>query len=219
MTSPPVPPSKKTGSQSLMNREEDASPAAAAFSSVSGVLGGFSMTLVVLALSPQVISSDISKDWIVATILLSAGLYIYASSIFANAMSFEDRAVKYHVFNSALKSFHIANLLSSLGLLLLTVQFQLLMARIAAGSIALLAFRVAIINILPSSQAGNDIIALCSLSGMKIKRRAIIQSMEFHLKKQKLFLMIFSMLTSMIQITLRMRSDTSLLENQVEDDC
>ena len=76
-----------------MNREEDASPAAAAFSSVSGVLGGFSMTLVVLALSPQVISSDISKDWIVATILLSAGLYIYASSIFANAMSFEDRAV------------------------------------------------------------------------------------------------------------------------------
>ena len=48
-----------------MKREEGASPAVAAFSSVSGVLGGLSMTLVVLALSPQVISSDIGKDWIV----------------------------------------------------------------------------------------------------------------------------------------------------------
>jgi hypothetical protein len=133
-----------------MNREEDASPAAAAFSSVSGVLGGFSMTLVVLALSPQVISSDIGKDWIVAIILLSAGLYIYASGIFANAISFKDKAVKYHVFNSALTSFHIANLLSSLGLLLLTFQFNLLVAKIAAASIALLAFRVAIINIFSS---------------------------------------------------------------------
>ena len=48
-----------------MKREEGASPAVAAFSSVSDVLGGFSMTLVVLALSPQVISSDIGKDWII----------------------------------------------------------------------------------------------------------------------------------------------------------
>jgi hypothetical protein len=136
-----------------MNREEDASPAAAAFSSVSGVLGGFSMTLVVLALSPQVISSDIGKDWIVAIILLSAGLYIYASGIFANAISFKDKVVKYHVFNSALASFHIANLLSSLGLLLLTFQFHLLIAKIAAASIALFAFRVAIINMFSSSSS------------------------------------------------------------------
>ncbi len=141
-----------------MNREEDASPAAAAFSSVSGVLGGFSMTLVVLALSPQVISSDTSKDWIVAIILLSAGLYIYASGIFANAISFKDKSVKYHVFNSALTSFHIANLLSSLGLLLLTFQFHLLVAKIAAASIALLAFRVAIINIFATPPVSSDII-------------------------------------------------------------
>lgn len=128
-------------------REKDASPAAAAFSSVAGVLGGFSITIVILALTPGSIASNSGKDWIVASVLLSAGLYIYSSGIFANSISFEDKKVKYRVFNSALAFFHLSNLLLSIGILLLTFQFPLFLARIVAIVIVFCAFIVATINV------------------------------------------------------------------------
>lgn len=128
-------------------REKDASPAAAAFSSVAGVLGGFSITIVILALTPGSIASNSGKDWIVASVLLSAGLYIYSSGMFANSISFEDKKVKYRVFNSALAFFHLSNLLLSIGILLLTFQFPLFLARIVAVAIVFCAFIVATINV------------------------------------------------------------------------
>ncbi|ACC84430.1 hypothetical protein GNF10_00575 [Nostoc sp. UCD121] len=131
----------------LLARENDTSPTAGAFSSVSGVLGGFSITLVVLALTPGTIASNSGKDWIVALVLLSAGLYIYSSGIFANSISYKDEKVKQKVFKSALVLFHLSNLLLSVGLLLLTFQFPLLYAaRIAAMIIVFFAFVVAAIN-------------------------------------------------------------------------
>lgn len=131
----------------LLVRENDASPTAGAFSSVSGVLGGFSITLVVLALTPGTIASDIGKDWIIALVLLSAGLYIYSSSIFANSISYKDQKVKYRVFKSALVLFHLSNLFLSAGILLLTFQFPLFVARIVAIIIAFFAFVVATLNV------------------------------------------------------------------------
>lgn len=126
--------------------EEDISAAAAAFSSVSGVLGGFSVTIVVLALSPSVILSNSGKDWLVGIVLFSAGLYIYSSGIFANAIYFGDKQTKRAAFELARKAFHLANIFLSLGLLLLTFQFPLLVARIAAIIITFLAFWAATIN-------------------------------------------------------------------------
>lgn len=107
--------SSSSQNQELLNliREKDASPAAAAFSSVTGVLGGFSITIVVLALTPGTIASNSSKDWIASLVLLSAGLYLYSSDIFANSISFEDKKVKYKIFNFALLLFHLSNLLLS----------------------------------------------------------------------------------------------------------
>jgi hypothetical protein len=93
-----------------MFKAQDALPAAAAFSQVSGILGGFSVTIMVLALSPGVISNILSKDFVVGIVLLSAAVYIYSSGISATAISFDDGAVKYLVFRHVLKSFHLANL-------------------------------------------------------------------------------------------------------------
>ena len=50
-----------------LTREADTSSAAAAFSSVAGVLGGFSITIVVLALTPATITSNSGKDWVVGS--------------------------------------------------------------------------------------------------------------------------------------------------------
>lgn len=128
-------------------RESDTSSAAAAFSSVAGVLGGFSITIVVLALTPGTIVSDSGKDWIVGLVLLSAGLYIYSAGIFANSISFAAKKTKYTVFNVALVLFHLSNLLLSIGVLLLAFQFPLHVTRVAAVIITFFALLVVLSNI------------------------------------------------------------------------
>ena len=128
-------------------READTSSAAAAFSSVAGVLGGFSITIVVLALTPGTITSNSSKDWVVGLVLLSAGLYIYSAGIFANSISFAAKKTKYRVFNVALVLFHLSNLPLSIGVLLLAFQFPLHITRIAATIIAFFALLVVLSNI------------------------------------------------------------------------
>ena len=130
----------------VLAREADTSSAAAAFSSVAGVLGGFSITIVVLALSPGTIVSNSGKDWVVGLVLLSAGLYIYSAGIFANSISFAAKKTKYRVFNVALVLFHLSNLLLSIGVLLLAFQFPLHITRIAA-TIAFFALLVVLSNI------------------------------------------------------------------------
>lgn len=132
----------------LLTRESDVSPTASAFSSVSGVLGGFSITLVVLGLTPGMISNDKTKDLIVALVLLSAGLYIYASTIFANAISYKKEQVKQRVFKSGLVLFHLSNLCLSLGILIFTFQFPLFFTKIVAIVITLFAFVVAMFNLI-----------------------------------------------------------------------
>jgi hypothetical protein len=128
-------------------RESDTSSAAAAFSSVAGVLGGFSITIVVLALTPGTIVSDSGKDWVVGLVLLSAGLYIYSAGIFANSISFLTKKTKHAVFNVALILFHVSNLLLSVGVLLLTFQFPLHATRVAALIITVFALLVVLSNI------------------------------------------------------------------------
>lgn len=130
-----------------LSRESDTSSAAAAFSSVAGVLGGFSITIVVLALTPGTIVSDSGKDWIVGLVLLSAGLYIYSAGIFANSISFVAKKTKYTVFNVALVLFHLSNLLLSVGVLLLAFQFPLHVTRVAAVIITFFALIVVLSNI------------------------------------------------------------------------
>jgi hypothetical protein len=128
-------------------READTSSAAAAFSSVAGVLGGFSITIVVLALTPGTVASNSGKDWVVGLVLLSAGLYIYSAGIFANSISFAAKKTKYRVFSVALVLFHLSNLLLSIGVLLLAFQFPLHITRVAAVIIAFFALLVVLSNI------------------------------------------------------------------------
>ena len=130
-------------------RVKDISSAAAAFSQVTGILGGFAVTIVVLALSPGAFQDGAGKDWIVGIVLLGAAIYITASGLLANAMTFEDPRMSGSVFNVGIFLFHLGNLMLCVGILLTTFQIQMLISRVVAGMICLLAGWFAIINFFP----------------------------------------------------------------------
>jgi hypothetical protein len=131
------------------HRVKNISSAAAAFSQVTGVLGGFGVTIVVLALNPSTFPNGNGKDWIVGVVMLGAAIYITASGILANAMTFEDQRMRNSVFNLGIFLFHLGNLVLCVGILLTTFQFPMFVARIAARIICLIALWFAIINFLP----------------------------------------------------------------------
>ncbi|NEQ37894.1 MAG: hypothetical protein F6K40_17160 [Okeania sp. SIO3I5] len=133
--------------QELLRREQNLSQSASAFSSVSGVLGGFSITILVLCLTPKIITINSQKDWIVSLILISATFYIYSSGIFANSTSFKEKDKNRNVFNFGLVIFHSSNYILSSGILLLTFQFELFILRLVAIFITILSFLVMTINI------------------------------------------------------------------------
>ncbi|NEO52062.1 MAG: hypothetical protein F6K54_02575 [Okeania sp. SIO3B5] len=151
--------------QELLNREQNLSQPASAFSSVSGVLGGFSIAILVLCLNPQIIIINSNKDWIASLILISATFYIYSSGIFANSTSFKEKETKRKVFNFGLVIFHSSNYILSSGILLLTFQFELFILRIVAIFITISSFLVMIINIGAVSKRGlREIIKIALMS-------------------------------------------------------
>ncbi len=132
-----------------IRRVKDISSAAAAFSQVTGILGGFAITIVVLVLSPGILQNEIGKDWIVGVVLLGAAIYITASGLLANAMTFEDPRMSASVFNVGIFLFHLGNLTLCVGILLTTFQIEMFVSRIVAGIICFLAVWFAVINFYP----------------------------------------------------------------------
>jgi len=130
-------------------RVKDISSAAAAFSQVTGILGGFGVTIVVLALSPGTLPNSNGKDWIVGVVLLGATIYITSSGILANAMTFEDQRMSSAAFNLGIFLFHLGNLALCIGILLTTFQITMFVSRIVAGIVCLIAIWFATINFLP----------------------------------------------------------------------
>jgi hypothetical protein len=131
-------------------RIDDMSAPAAAFSQVSGVLGGFCITIVVLALSPSVIGNIVNKDRVVALVLLAGGLYIISSGTLANAMSFKKGYFQNKVFNFGILSFHIANIVLAFGIITLIDSFpELQLARIAGIIIFGVIIWYAVFNLFP----------------------------------------------------------------------
>jgi len=138
----------------LTRRITDISAAAGAFSQVTGLLGGFAVTIVVLALSPGTIPGSTGRDWIVAIVLLGAAVYITASGILANAMTFEDQRMRNNVFNVGIFLFHLGNLMLCVGILLTTFEFPMVVARYVAAAICAVGLWFAIINLAPVLFAG-----------------------------------------------------------------
>jgi hypothetical protein len=136
----------KTQNDRIPGLVEDISSTSSAFSQVAGILGGFSVTLVVLALSPGVISSNFGKDWVIGLILFSASLYILSSSYFANAISYEDKIIKTKIYVFTLRFFHLSNFLLSIGLLIFIFQFSLVISKIVAVLITVCASYIAFTN-------------------------------------------------------------------------
>lgn len=121
--------------------EEKVIQAGQAFSQVSGLLGGFSLTIMTLILSRLDIESKL-RDWTVAIFLLAAGVYIFAAGILANTIFKEQVA-----FDTGLLLFHLANLCLVIGLALFVFQLKLRVAMIVALILCLAGAAVAIQNL------------------------------------------------------------------------
>jgi|GEM_PF-6950953 len=133
--------------QSNSNRVKDISSAASAFSQVTGVLGGFSATILVLILTDLQIESVIIQDILTASFILSASIYIVSAGIFANATSYTGKS-GIGIFDAAVKLFHIGNLCLMVGLIIFIFQFTGTISRIVGVVILVFTFFVAAINLL-----------------------------------------------------------------------
>jgi hypothetical protein len=131
-------------------RSTDPGPVSGAFSSVSGVLGGFCITIVVLALTPNVIEHPKGRDLIAATLLAAAAIYIASAGILANAQNtlFLTHQIRRGAFITGIVLFHVANMVLSLGLVFIAFQFQLPATKVVSIIICAFATLVALANIL-----------------------------------------------------------------------
>lgn len=108
-------------SSDYLGTMEDFRASATAFSQLTGVLGGFSMTILVLVLS-LVQENKTARDWSAALLLLAATSYIYASGILANSMNVDAlaqvasnsesmRNFQNRIFTRGVIAFHTGNVL------------------------------------------------------------------------------------------------------------
>ncbi len=120
---------------------EDFRATATAFSQLSGVLGGFGFTILVLVLSPDFLkNSSTAKDWVIGLLLLAALAYVISSSFLANSMNslFIKRAeLRRSVFDLGLILSNIAHVILAVSLTVLVYQFSSTVALIAAVTIVL----------------------------------------------------------------------------------
>lgn len=135
---------------------EDFRATATAFSQLTGVLGGFSITILVLILS---FSSDhkAARDWSVALLLLAGTSYIYGSGTFANSMNVralawpsmnpgEIHSIQQNVFRTGLWGFHIGNVFLPAAIVIIIYQESLWIGVAASIIMSLVAARVVSIN-------------------------------------------------------------------------
>lgn len=140
----------QTGEEIPMGkRNGDLTAAAGAFTQVTGVLGGFAITMIVLLLSNNSAQSDVLYDGIIALLLAAAFIYIMASGVFANATSYDDPAVVDAVYNAAVRYFHIANLVPVISLFLLVARTAGILSILVGLLILLRTIQVAVVNLFP----------------------------------------------------------------------
>jgi hypothetical protein len=135
---------------------EDFRATATAFSQLTGVLGGFSMTILVLILA-LLEENKTARDWTVALLLLAATAYIFSSGVLANSMNVgafakwnfhpkEIRSVQQRVFRFGIGLFHIGNTFLPVAIVITVYQESLWIGLVASIVIVLLAATVVAIN-------------------------------------------------------------------------
>ena len=137
---------------------EDFRATATAFSQLSGVLGGFSITILVLILS-FLSENKVARDWSAALLLLAGTSYIYGSGMFANSMNVgalsrisrhprEVRSIQNRVFWTGLWGFHMGNVFLPAAIVITVYQESLWVGVAASIIMSLLAARVVTVNYL-----------------------------------------------------------------------
>jgi hypothetical protein len=137
---------------------EDLRATATAFSQLTGVLGGFSITILVLILG-LLGENKAARDWTVALLLFAATAYIYRSGILANSMNvsalaragshpMQIRETQQHVFNHGIEAFHVGNIFLPAAVVVTVYQESLWVGLAASALSSLLAAQVIRINIL-----------------------------------------------------------------------
>ncbi|MGE5141165.1 MAG: hypothetical protein ACM3JD_16980 [Rudaea sp.] len=129
---------------------DDFRASATAFSQLSGILGGFCFTILVLVLSPDFLKNNsTAKDWITGLLLLTALSYVVSSSFLANSMNslFIKKAKhRRRVFDVGLILSNVAHVLLAFSLAVLVFQFSSIVAWVAAVAIALIVLLNAAFN-------------------------------------------------------------------------
>jgi hypothetical protein len=137
----PIPPTQSDTSV-------DPGPAAVAFSAVSGVLGGFCITIFVLALTLIPSGSPVPRriDWLAAVFMFASAVYITSAGYLANAQNtlVHPNRIRRGVFAFGILLFHIGNLLLSVGFIL--IAYPLRITFVVSIIVCVFACYVAFIN-------------------------------------------------------------------------
>lgn len=148
---------------------DDFRATATAFSQLTGVLGGFSMTILVLVLG-FIGENKLSRDWTVALLLVAATAYIFAAGILANCMNVGVLAtlgkgripvfqLQLRAFSTGIRLFHLGNVFLPIAIVVTVYQESLLIGLIASIVIFLATLIVVAGNFLVpwgSAKFGND---------------------------------------------------------------
>jgi hypothetical protein len=139
---------------------DDFRATATAFSQLTGVLGGFSMTILVLVLGLAG-ENKTARDWTVALLLVTATAYIFAAGLLANCMNVGVFAklsntnsriaifqIQRSAFSNGILLFHVGNFFLPIAIVITVYQESLLVGLIASIAIFLLAAIVVIGNFL-----------------------------------------------------------------------
>lgn len=130
---------------------EDFRATANAFSHLSGVLGGFCFTVLVLVLSPDFLSGSTHlKDWVLGLLLIAAFFYVLSASFLANSTnSFLMKRVKTRrrVFDAGVLLQNAAHVILSATLTIVVYQYSSTVGMVAAVVILLLTLLNGILNL------------------------------------------------------------------------
>jgi hypothetical protein len=141
---------------------ENSRATATAFSQLTGVLGGFSITILVLVLGSSPLSAhQTARDWTVGLLLLAAVAYISSSGLLANSMNADFfmviakrrnlppssvPSIQQVAFGVGIALFHLGNIFLAAAVFIIVYQTSLLVGIIASIVIVIIATIVAIIN-------------------------------------------------------------------------
>ena len=120
---------------------------ATGFSQISGLLAGFCITFVALALSSGNLLSDDIRDLVISILLIASGFYIASAGLSANATNPTYPREWYGLWdNAGIALFSLGNVLLTLDILVIIFQFPLILSRAAATLLFITAVIVLLLN-------------------------------------------------------------------------